>query len=45
LLDHGADPNIVAGDGYAPLDVAVTAEAMEIAALIEARGGKRAAEL
>ncbi len=45
LLDHGADPNIVAGDGYAPLDVAVSAGAMEIAALIEARGGKRATEL
>ena len=45
LLDHGADPNIVAGDGYAPLDVAITADAKEIAALIESRGGKRAAEL
>ena len=45
LLDHGADPNIVAGDGYAPLDVAVTAGASEIATLIESRGGKRASEL
>ena len=45
LLDHGADPNIVAGDGYAPLDVAISANAMEIAALIESRGGKRASAL
>jgi ankyrin repeat protein len=45
LLDHGADPNIVAGDGYAPLDVAISAGAMDIAALIEDRGGKRASEL
>jgi ankyrin repeat protein len=45
LLDHGADPNIVAGDGYTPLDVARTAGAKRIAALIEERGGKSAAEL
>ena len=45
LLDHGADPNIVAGDGYAPLDVAIAAHATSIAALIESRGGKRAQEL
>jgi ankyrin repeat protein len=45
LLDHGADPNIVAGDGYAPLDVAISAGATDIAALIEGRGGKRASEL
>ena len=45
LLDHGADPNIVAGDGYTPLDVARTAGANRITALIEQRGGKSAAEL
>jgi ankyrin repeat protein len=45
LLDHGADPNIVAGDGHTPLDVAVSAGANAIAAFITSRGGKRAAEL
>jgi hypothetical protein len=45
LLDHGADPNIVAGDGYTPLDVARTAGASRIAALIQERGGKSAAQL
>jgi ankyrin repeat protein len=45
LLDHGADPNIVAGDGYAPLDVARTAGASRIVALLEERGAKSAAEL
>jgi len=45
LLDHGADPNIVAGDGYAPLDVAQTAGASRIVALLEERGAKSAAEL
>ncbi|HKW08912.1 MAG TPA: ankyrin repeat domain-containing protein [Gemmatimonadaceae bacterium] len=45
LLDHGADPNIVAGDGYTPLDVATTAGAKKIAALIAERGGKRSADL
>ena len=45
LLDHGADPNIVAGDGYTALDVARTARAARVAALIQERGGKPAAEL
>ena len=45
LLDHGADPNIVAGDGYTPLDVARTAGAARIVALIRDRGGKSAEEL
>ena len=45
LLDHGADPNIVAGDGHTALDVARTAGAERIAALIQERGGKAAAEL
>jgi len=45
LLDHGADPNIVAGDGYTALDVARTAGAANIVALLQARGGKGSAEL
>jgi ankyrin repeat protein len=45
LLDHGADPNIVAGDGYAPLDVARTAGASRIVALLHERGAKSASEL
>jgi ankyrin repeat protein len=45
LLDHGADPNIVAGDGYAPLDVARTAGASRIVALLQERGAKSASEL
>ena len=45
LLDSGADPNIVAGDGYAPLDVARTCGAKRIIALLEERGAKPAAEL
>jgi ankyrin repeat protein len=45
LLDHGADPNIVAGDGYAPLDVARTAGASHIVALLQDRGAKPASEL
>ena len=45
LFDNGADPNIVAGDGHTPLDVAATADAKQIAALIKSRGGKRGEEL
>jgi ankyrin repeat protein len=45
LLDQGADPNIVAGDGYTALDVARTARAPRIIALIQERGGKSAADL
>ena len=45
LLDHGADPNIVAGDGRTPLDVAVAAKADRIAELLVAHGARRADEL
>ena len=45
LLDHGADPNIVAGDGYTALDVAINARADTIVALLVSRGAKRAADL
>ena len=45
LLDHGADPNVVAGDGRAPLDVAIAAKAERIAALLTAHGAKRGEDL
>jgi ankyrin repeat protein len=45
LLDHGADPNIVAGDGYTALDVARTAQAPSIIALLEQRGAKSGKDL
>jgi ankyrin repeat protein len=45
LLEKGADPNIVAGNGLTPLDVADAAGAARIAALLEQHGGKRAADL
>ena len=45
LLDHGADPNIVAGDGRAPLDVATAAKAERIAELLIAYGARRANDL
>ena len=45
LLEHGADPNIVSGNGLTALDVADAAHAEGIAALLEEHGGKRAAAL
>ncbi|HEU4994278.1 MAG TPA: ankyrin repeat domain-containing protein [Gemmatimonadaceae bacterium] len=45
LLQHGADPNIVAGDGYTALDVAITAGAEGSAELIRAAGGRRSEDL
>jgi hypothetical protein len=39
LLDRGADPNVLAGDGRTPLDVAEEHGASEVAALVAARGG------
>ena len=45
LLDHGADPNIVAGDGRAPLDVAVAANARRIASILIAHGARSADDL
>ena len=45
LLDHGADPNIVAGDGRTPLDVATAAKADRIVALLTERGGRHSDDL
>lgn len=45
LLDRGGDPNIVAGDGRTPLDVATAAKAERIATLLTERGGRRGGEL
>lgn len=45
LLDNGADPNVVAGNGLTPLDIADAAGATGIAALLERHGAKRAADL
>jgi len=45
LLERGADPNIIAGNGLTALDVADAAGAAGIAALLEQHGGKRAADL
>lgn len=43
LLERRADPNIVAGNGLTPLDVADASGAVEVAALLEQHGGTRAA--
>jgi hypothetical protein len=45
LLEKGADPNIVAGNGMTPLDVALAAGADRIVAILEQHGAKRAADL
>jgi ankyrin repeat protein len=45
LLEKGADPNILGGNGFTALDLAEQADAIEIAKLIEQHGGKRAADL
>jgi ankyrin repeat protein len=45
LLDKGADPNIVAGNGLTPLDIADAAGATGIAALLKQHGAKRAVDL
>ncbi len=46
LLDRGAEPNVVSGNGYTPLDVADTApRGSAIVTLLERRGGKRAKDL
>jgi len=45
LLENGADPNILAGNGLTALDLADEKGADGVARLIEQHGGKRAAEL
>jgi hypothetical protein len=45
LLEKGADPNIVAGNGITALDVAHAGRARRIAELLERRGGRRAVDL
>ena len=45
LLEKGADPNIVAGNGLTALDVADAGGTAGIAALLAQHGGKRAADL
>ena len=44
LLQKGADPNIVAGNGLTALDVADACGATRITALLERHGGKRTTE-
>jgi hypothetical protein len=41
LLQNGADPNVVAGNGLTALDMAVACGAIRIAALLEQHGGRR----
>jgi hypothetical protein len=47
LLDRGANPNLVAGNGLTPLDIAIDAgpAAVGIAELLKRHGGKRAENL
>jgi ankyrin repeat protein len=45
LLEAGADPNRLAGDGRTPLDAAEDAGRTETAALLRQHGARRAAEL
>jgi hypothetical protein len=44
LLERGADPNLLAGNGWTPLDLADLEGAAAVAALLEQHGGKRTAE-
>ena len=43
LLEKGADPNILAGNGMTPLDVADVDHAAAVRSLLEQHGGKRTA--
>ncbi len=45
LLQRGANPNLLAGDGHTPLDMAEKTAAAEVTALLTAHGGRRAADL
>jgi ankyrin repeat protein len=45
LLDAGAQPNVLAGDGRTALDIADARSAFEVAKRLAARGGVRAVDL
>jgi hypothetical protein len=45
LLDHGADPNALAGNGSTPLDIATERGTDGVIKMLKARGGKHSAEL
>lgn len=42
LLDHGADPDIIAGNGMTALDIARAGGAADLIAILEARGARSA---
>lgn len=42
LLDHGADPDIIAGNGMTALDIARSGGAADLIAILEARGARSA---
>ena len=44
LLDHGADVNIVAGNGMTPLDVADANGSSDVVAVLVAHGARRVAQ-
>ena len=41
LIRHGADPNVLAGNGQSPLDLADECGSSAVAALLEQHGGRR----
>jgi ankyrin repeat protein len=45
LLEKGANPTLLSGDGRTPLDAAEHKGAAEVADLLRAQGGRRAEEL
>jgi ankyrin repeat protein len=45
LLENGADPNILAGNGSTALDVALEQGANAVAKLLERHGGRRSTDL
>jgi hypothetical protein len=45
LLERGANPNLLAGDGLTPFDVAVREHSEGVARLLEANGARRGTEL
>jgi len=45
LLERGANPNLISGDGSTALEAAERKGADDLAAIIRAHGGKRAADL